>query len=163
MSQRALWLSGGAAAVAYVALIAVGQIMVTVEAAGLAPFDLRIGGYTEADAAIYLAALSEAGRAAYLGPVRVLDTIFPVLFALFLALLSRAVWARGGWVLAASLPALYLLFDLWENARVAAMVAEGDPSLAGVASALTQAKFAALGVFAVLLLWSGFWVWKRRG
>ena len=44
-------------------------------AGGLQPFDLRWQGYDLADTQAYLAALSDAGRALYLGPIRLADPL----------------------------------------------------------------------------------------
>ena len=76
---RALWLS--------LALMLAGLALIflwaapRIEAGGLAPFDLRTQGYSFAEARAFLTALTPEGRAVYLGPQRVADTIFPVGFA----------------------------------------------------------------------------------
>lgn len=160
MNRRALWLSGGATVVAYAALIGAAQVLLVPETGGLLPFDLRIGGYDAAQAQMFLDGISAAGRAAYLGPVRMLDTVFPVVFGAFLILLCRAVWPRVGWLGAVVLPVLYVVFDLWENARVGAMIAQNDAALAAGASALTQAKFLVLAMLAVAI--GAAWLKQRK-
>ena len=79
---RALALLTGAV---YAALIWTGATAVIPEAGGMWPFDLRATGYTPSEATAFLAALSADGRAAYLGPVAMLDTLFPPLLGLLLA------------------------------------------------------------------------------
>ena len=87
-----------------------------------------------------------------------LDTAYPVLLG---ALLAGLLWRLGRPRLA-PLPLLYTAADLWENARVRAMIAAGPegvtPEMAAGASAVTQGKYALL-VMALALLWA---VWRRR-
>lgn len=140
------------------ALLWVGVVQAMQEAGGLRPFDLRPLGYDHAAAEAYLAALTESGRARLLGPVAALDTAFPVLLG---ALLAGLFWRLGRpWL--APLPFLYTAADLWENARVRAMIAAGPegvtPQMAEGASAVTQGKYALL-VMALALLWA---IWRRR-
>lgn len=138
----------------YLALVWTGAVAVMARAGGQWPFDLRASGYTPAEAAAFLAALSDAGRAAYLGPVATLDTVFPPLLAL---LLGALIW-RLGRPLLAPVPFAYAAVDLWENAVIGRMLASGDAALAVSASNLTQAKFALL-VLALVLVWMA---WRGR-
>ena len=147
-----------ATAAVHAALVWVGVVRAMREAGGLRPFDLRSLGYDHAAAEAYLAALTESGRALFLGPVAVLDTAYPVLLG---ALLAGLLWRLGRpWL--APLPFLYTAADLWENARVRAMIAAGPegvtPEMVAGASAVTQGKYALL-VMALALLWA---VWRRR-
>jgi negative regulator of sigma E activity len=96
-----------------------------IDAGGLAPFDLRTHGYTFDEARAFLTALTPEGRAVYLGPQRVADTIFPVGFAATMMLLvfwglkrlSRpAAWAG------LALPLAYFAADMAENAAVAGLL-----------------------------------------
>lgn len=122
-----------------------------VDAGGLPPFDLRPLGYDLADAQAFLATLTPAGKAAYLGPVRIVDSVFPVLMMLTFVLAVR----RMGW--AAMIPAvLYGGLDLAENRAVAGILTSGiaEPEAVHAASLLTQAKFAAFALAALLALWS---------
>lgn len=138
----------------YLALIWTGAARLMPEAGGQWPLDLRATGYDAAEAAVFLDALTETGKAVYLGPVVSLDTVFPPLLALLLASL---IW-RCGRPLLAPVPFLYAAVDLWENAVVGQMVATGDPALAASASNLTQAKYALL-VMSLALLWMS---WRAR-
>lgn len=127
-----------------------------VDAGGQPPFDLRAGGYDLAQAQAFVAALTPQGRAAYLGPVRITDTLFVLLMG---ATLARPLWRRGWvWLLPA---ALYTGLDLAENAAVAGLLRGGarDGAQVFVASTLTQAKFAVFAVAAVLALWA---LWRNR-
>ena len=119
-------------------------------AGGLLPFDLRWSGYDQAAARAFLAALTPEAREVYLGPVRINDTVLPILLTLTLCL------PLGGWAWPWFLPALaYGLLDLGENMAVAQLLHIGPEVAAGpvaVASALTMAKFAALAMALVLAL-----------
>lgn len=154
------WLLVLASAVSYGVLVLWFGPQVQAGAGGLLPFDLRLTGYGPEAARALLTALTPEATALYLGPVRITDTIFPVLFALTLCLPLRG-W-HGLWFL----PALgYGLADLAENRAVAALLRTGplvdDGSIAW-ASALTMAKFA-LVALAILLALAGLWrMWRAR-
>lgn len=130
------------------------------ETAGLMPFDLRATGYSLAEAQAYLTAMTPAGRALYLGPIRLNDTVVPILLTLTLCLpLRRWHW---GW----SVPALaYGLLDLAENRAVARLIQTGpqvDGGSVALASALTMAKFVLAAVALVLALAGLFRIWRAR-
>jgi hypothetical protein len=134
-----------------------------IEASGIEPFDVRTGGYSYDEAADFLIALTDAGRAAYLGPQRLADTLFPLGFfgvlasATYLALYVRGrIWAG----LTIVVPGVYLVFDLLENAAVAGLLRAGadgiTPEMVERASSFTQWKFlfvnAALFLLAAVVL-----------
>lgn len=122
-------------------------------AGGLAPFDLRPGGY-DLDAALrVLVALPPEGHALYLGPVRRLDTALPILMGLTFLWWMRPPTTPFGAVAAAAALA-YVALDLAENHAVARLVEGGavglSPERVRAASQLTQAKFMAFALAAVL-------------
>ncbi len=127
-------------------------------AGGLLPFDLRITGYTPADAARYLAALTDDDRLLYLQVQLRLDMFFPALLAVTLML---ALYR-----LAPKWPVLYLfpisgaLFDYYENAAIEQILLSNsaEPGLIGAASLLTGLKFASVALSLLAILW--FW---RKG
>lgn len=127
----------------------------------LLPFDLRFAGYQLADAQAYLAALPQEGRDWYLGPNRILDTVFPLLFAVLLGLilwrLTRG-WYYWSRLLLLTVPSGYLVLDLAENAVVADILRHApdqlDTALVSLASSYTVTKFIVLGI--TLLLIVGF-------
>lgn len=129
------------------------------QSGGGTPFDLRALGYTLTEAKAYLSTLTPAGTALYLGPIRLNDTVFPILFTATLCLPLRRLGQL--WFL----PALaYGLFDLAENVAVARLLHAGVDVEAGavaLASGFTQAKFAAAAV-AVLVALYGLWHGRRR-
>lgn len=146
---------GAAASYGYLVLV----LSPRIDAGGLLPLDLRVMGYGVGEVAAYLAALSEAGRNVYLGPARLADTIFPILFTLTLALPHLGTPRP----LLRVLPVVvYGLCDLAENAAVAALLRDGlaEPGSVATASLLTQAKFAFVALAVLLALW-GLWRGRR--
>lgn len=139
-----------------------------IEPGGMVIFDSRLAGYSLEDARAFVAALSADQRAAYLGPFRVIDTVFPVLLT---AYLWRNIWVgttgeSAGMRTSALLgPALYLVFDLMENAQVATMVradAVLDAALVGRTSTLTQAKWMCLALSLLVMFWAWRFARKER-
>ena len=155
-----LWALPLSAALAYAVLVLWFGPQVQAAAGGLTPFDLRPLGYGSDAARQFLTALTPEGRAVYLGPVRINDTVFPVLFTLTLCLPVRR------WHWAWTLPALaYGLLDLAENLVVARMLRAGpevDAGVVALASDLTQAKFAAVALAVVICLWGLWAAWRAR-
>ena len=154
------WLLPLGTVAAYLLLILLLAPRLTAETAGLLPFDLRAMGYSYGDAQAYLTAITPAGQALYLGPIRLNDTIFPILLTLTLCLpLRRWYWGY-------CLPALaYGILDLAENWAVARLIQTGpqvDGGSVALASALTMAKFAAVTVALVLALAGLFSTWRAR-
>lgn len=153
------WALPLAAAASYALLIFYLAPQLSAQSGGGIPFDLRALGYSLADAKAYLAALTPEGTALYLGPIRLNDTVIPILFTATLCLPLRRLGEL--WFL----PALaYGLFDLAENVAVARLLRAGVDVEAGavaLASGFTQAKFAAAGL-AILVALYGLWRnWRR--
>lgn len=119
-------------------------------AGGLAPFDMRPGGYTFAEAAELVSALGPEGRDYYLTVQHGLDAVFPALFSVVLVLALYRVYE--GWVgHALALTAIAAgTFDYFENSAVAAMLWLGPDGLtaamAAEASRWTVLKSAATAV-----------------
>lgn len=126
---------------------------------GVAVLDARVTGYDLAELRGFLVGLDDGQRDFLLGPMRWMDTGFPPLLALVLWRMAGE-W-RWGWVL----PLVYLVLDWTENAIVASLL-RGDPALpnpklAMLASDLTEAKYAVLGV-AVIGLCIRAWRGRAR-
>lgn len=155
-----LWALPVATALTYGVLVLWFGPQVQAAAGGLLPFDLRVLGYGIEDARQFLTALTPEGRDIYLGSVRVNDTVFPILFTLTLCLPIRQ------WFWLWTLPALaYGLLDLAENLVVATLLRTGPEVGSGpvaLASALTQAKFAAVVVAVGIALWGMWLAWRAR-
>lgn len=149
---RYIRLLGALTALSYGLLLGIGAIWLAPASGGQLPPDTWITGYDQARLSDWLSALTPAGRALYLGPLGWLDTVFPPLLGL---LIASIIW-RLGRVWLALVPFLYTATDLWENAVLRGIVLSGDASLADHAAALTQGKYALLGL-ALALLWM---VWR---
>ena len=100
--------------VAYAVLIGLGSRYLFLGSEGLRPFDLRILGYTYADATTYIALLTPDQAALYVGPLRMLDTVFPILFGLWMGWLQ---WGITYVTLAGALLALAALGVRWLRTR----------------------------------------------
>ena len=145
--------------------------MISKEAAGLMPFDLRPGGYSEDEAREFLGAISDDGRAFYLGVQHWIDTAYPGLMAITLAFAIN--WAGQSWhklVRFGLIGAGFVGagFDYLENSRVANMLIQhvADVSAADIAAAsqatLLKSGFGTLamvGLFAGLII-RGYQRWR---
>lgn len=168
--RRAFWISAALmlAGIAAILLWSAPRI----EAGGLEPFDTRTGGYTHADAVAFLAALTDTGRAAYLGPQRLADTVFPIGLLGVLAfgiLIAFRRWSMPLAAVAALVPLGFFAFDMLENAAVAGLLRSGaeaiTPGEVARADFYTRWKFhfvnASLGLLA--LGWAARGIgWMRR-
>ena len=92
------------------------------EAGGLAPFDLRRRGYGPEEARAFLSALSEQGRALYLGRQRQLDGAFLVVFTLTLVVAVAWAWGAPWSLIFWPLPIAMGIFDAVENVLVARLL-----------------------------------------
>ncbi|MBI1173304.1 hypothetical protein GC209_18100 [bacterium] len=154
------WALPLATVAAYVLLVGYLGPQLVADAGGALPFDLRPMGYSLAEARAYLALLSPAGVALYLGPIRWADSLVPILVTATLCLPLRG---RGQiWFL----PALaYGLFDLAENVAVARLLHQGtdvEAQAVALASGCTQAKYLCLAVAVVLALFGLWQAWRKR-
>lgn len=125
-------------------------------------FDLRPAGYDLATARDLITALGPAGRAEYLQVQHRLDSVFPALNGLSLALGLAFVGVRLGLTrpiavgLATVIAAPTALLDWAENASVAVLLALGpagiDAETVAAASGYTVAKSIAVTIVMSLLL-----------
>ncbi|WP_156317277.1 hypothetical protein [Cypionkella psychrotolerans] len=121
---------------------------------GLPPFDLHLYSFEQAQT--YLAGLTPAAKAIYLGPLHLADALLMFCLAITLVL---PIW-RWDWPW--FLPAMaYVGFDLLENDKVARLLRGGLCITADVENVtlMTSLKFVALAVAAALALWS---LWRMR-
>ena len=150
------WTAFAAALAVYATMLAWTLPGISASAGGLAPFDMRPGGYDGDAARGFLDALGREGRALYQGPQRMLDLFYPALLAIVLA---GAVWAL---VQNRPLRALLLVVvpagmgaDYLENVRVAGLLAQSgavtDEAVAA-ASRATQVKSALTGLAMVAVI-----------
>lgn len=157
-AARLLWVCAVTALLCFVGLAVLSTTALQPE--GMAIFDSRLGGYTPSDARAYLAAVTPAQVAAYLGPFRQLDTVFPVLLTISL---MGSIWLNSGgearfrritFLLG---PAVYLALDLTENASVAQMLRDGVGVLDAQvqqASIYTRAKWMCLALSLLVVVWA---------
>lgn len=150
--RRAVWIVTLLAAASYAALIWVGMAAY----GGQKPLDLRLLGYSHAEAMQMLNALPIGAGEAILTDVRRLDTVFPAFLGLSLAgwlWLGSAGRGLGLRLAALGLPAAYTAADLYENALVARIIGGAFPSesLVAAASMATMVKFGLLALVAVAL------------
>lgn len=124
-------------------------------AGGAQPFDLRIQGYDWSEARSYLRALPPEGYRIAENEIRFLDTVFPILFGVWMAWLMRPFKGVFGMVCVMAAMS-YVALDLGENAFVGRLLHAGpDWAAAGDvirASAMTQGKFVSLFLCLVLAI-----------
>jgi hypothetical protein len=133
-------------------------------AGGAAPFDIRPLGYSYEEAGAFLEAIGEQGRAYYLRPELLLDTVYPPFYAVSRALAlwwltmpgrlyDGAVPQRWRWTLVA-MPIVMATCDSVENVCIAKMLLscpDLSPGLVQASSLATRVKFIA-GVFTEILM-----------
>jgi hypothetical protein len=147
-------------------------------AGGLSPFDIRWTGYSYDEARTLLAALCKRGRAYYLSPELIVDSIYPPLYATSAAL---AIWwltmpgrvRRDPLRLSVrctliAIPITTAGFDLIENGCIVAMLwtwPDLSQAVVCISSLATRIKIMFLGLTGILmgglaLMW--LLRWSRR-
>ncbi len=125
-------------------------------AGGLDPFDLRPFGYDATAARDLLAALGPAGRDFYLTVQHGLDTAFPALMAVTLALAYHLLAPLAAARVLALVAIAAAGFDYLENRAVAALLRSGpegaSDAMIAAASRWTQLKSAAVTLALVSLI-----------
>jgi len=171
---KAAILFGLGAMIIYLVMV-LGTLRYLTDLAMVQPFDLRPAGYSQADAAVLLDALGEAGRQYYLTWQIPLDTLYPALLALTLISTLRWCAVRFGPTLmtriGGPLAILAAAFDYLENLGIVFMLlagAESHPTLIHAASiatilksALTSVAILALFATPVPILFQRFFVSAR--
>ncbi|MBT2130386.1 hypothetical protein [Aliiroseovarius lamellibrachiae] len=164
--HRAFWGVFVAAMAIYLTMLFWTLPGISAQAGGLFPFDMRPGGYTFEDAQSFLAALTEQGRALYLGPQHVLDLLYPGLLMLTLILGYFLLFSKR-WAIGLSVAAgLAALFDWSENAKVAELLKTDlaiiTPEQVASASLLTVLKSGTVTLcMSALLVGAGLALFKR--
>jgi hypothetical protein len=146
-------------------------------AGGLAPFDIRLRGYSYVEARAFLEAIGSQGRRYYANPELIIDTFYPPLYAVSRGL---ALWwlTMSGRVREAPLPLkvryaliavpiLMASLDLFENGCIAVMLwtwpdlSKGVVEISSfatqvkiIAGALTEALMGGLAVVWLLRLFA---------
>lgn len=162
--KTAFWISFAAATVVYLIMVLWSLPAISQAAGGLVPFDMRPGGYSHAEARAFLAQLSDEGRLLYQGTQHWLDSAYPALLGLTLALGMMVIYGGIFGKIGAALAVLVAVTDYLENAAVAVLLKAdlGDVSEAMVAAAsrwtvaksgLSTVVFVALMVGALRVAW----------
>lgn len=159
--MRRAWIAlagfAGLAAVCLVLMTVWTKPAITAGANGAPMLDLRTEGYDHETIKAYLVDLSEPARRLYLGPQRILDTLFPIGLAGGLALAIYLGLRRnfGRWALVgALLPSAYFYADMLENAAVAGLLRSPilTPEDVELASTYTVLKYQLFEASVLLLL-----------
>ncbi len=125
---------------------------------GKVPFDMRPGGYSFEEALVFLTTIDASGRDFYLNTQQLLDSFYPVLLSITLAIgLVNLVPRYWGWI-AATIAVLAGIFDYLENATVAKMLSIAPthltPDLVSSASNWTLAKSVSTTIASLILVLS---------
>lgn len=165
---RAAILFGLGAMIIYFIMV-LGPLRYLSDLALVLPFDLRPAGYSQADAAVLLEALGEAGRQYYLTRQIPLDTLYPALLALTLISTLRWRAVRFGPTLMTRIGAHFAIlaaaFDYLENLGISLMLLAGpasDPSLINATSTATILKSALTSVAILTVIATLVSIWLRR-
>lgn len=158
--QKLYWLLVAATALVYGTMIfGYGPQAIAMSSTGGWPFDLRMGGYSAQEARTYIASLGADGVAFYIGPVMLLDTFFPAMFALVVGIATWTLLAKRGRVLqigGALISLTYAVFDYLENATVYKMMnmdlTQLPDSLIATASRWTVLKFTFVDAMVTILV-----------
>ncbi len=165
---KAAILFGLGAMIIYLVMV-LGPLRYLSDLALVLPFDLRPAGYSQADAALLLEALGEAGRQYYLTRQIPLDTLYPALLALTLISALRWRAAKFGPTLMTRIGGHFAIlaaaFDYLENLGISLMLLAGpasDPSLINATSTATILKSALTSVAILTVITTLIPIWLRR-
>ena len=96
---------------------------------GLRLLDMRLTGYSFAEAREFIAAIGEEGRALYLGLQFWLDMVFPPLLGAVLFFCYRRLFPGWTGLVIGILSLTYVIVDYLENFAIAVMLRTGVDSL----------------------------------
>ncbi|MEE9387413.1 MAG: hypothetical protein V3U96_02280 [Paracoccaceae bacterium] len=169
-ARLAYWALFSITLAVYVAMLFWSLPAISDAAGGLVPFDLRPGGYDDAQAQAFLNALSADGRSFYLTVQHRLDTAFPALMGATLCFAT--LWLYGAArrlirICLAVIPIIGGAFDWLENSYVAAMLSSPvdliSHDLIAAASQATVLKsaFNTAAMLVVLVGLARLWLTRR--
>ena len=124
---------------------------------GLRLLDMRVTGYSFADAHAFVIAMGEDGIALYLGPQLWLDMIFPPLLGAVLFFCYRWLFPGFTGMVIGSLSLTYVLVDYLENFALLTILRAGSsfmtPQMVVTANqwTITKWSFAFVGLLALLI------------
>jgi hypothetical protein len=126
------WVLVAATLILYMVLVLWSLPIISREANGLVPFDLRPAGYSFESAKEFIGALSGDGMTFYLGTQHLLDLFYPAMLAAVLAIalwrLSQS-WHRMIRLILMVFPIIGMLADYLENSAVSRMLHAGAETL----------------------------------
>lgn len=128
MQRILFWLLAAVTVSVYLVMVLWTLPTIAADAGGLAPFDMRLGGYDVEEAKTFLSALGPQGTAFYGDVQHRLDILFPGLIAatLFFALAALLPVQSASTRVVLALAILPVaLFDWLENHAVATLLAAG--------------------------------------
>ena len=141
-----------ATAAIYLTMVLWSLPLITIEADGFRPFDLRPFGYSLEEAEEFNNALSEEGRVFYLDTQHWIDTLFPALLAASLIWSALFLWQGiARWVVV-GIAVIAAVADYLENAAVARLLDGFDPAIAAEANKWTLIKSASVTVVFLAIL-----------
>ena len=164
----AFWVLFTATALVYAVMVLWSLPKISAMAGGLAPFDMRPTGYSLDEATVFLEALTDEGRAFYLSTQHWLDTLYPPLLALTLAIGLRMMSPVQSPAINLSLgviPILAMLADLFENMwvrfllRAPGYIDAGAVEYANIGT-LIKSMLTSLAML-LLLLFTAAWGWRK--
>lgn len=113
-----------------------------------------IFNYSQEQAYQHLTAYQEKGRLIYLWSTLVLDTLFPLAYGAFFALLLAFLFEGTQFKGVVLLPLLLILVDCIENSHIALLLInfpEQMPRVAYIGSILTSLKWILIGILLLLV------------
>ncbi|MCK0126208.1 hypothetical protein MWU76_17590 [Gelidibacter sp. F2691] len=164
--KRVFWAVFAATVLVYCAMVLWSLPIIMDDTNGLMPFDLRPSGYTTDEARAFLMALSENGKAHYLGVQHKLDTLYPGLMALSLVLAYFLLFPKKWAVGFSALAVLAAIFDWNENSAVADLLRLGaesiDEEVVSVAALFTMLKSGFVTIaLTILIAGVAGAIWRR--
>jgi len=160
------WGMLGATLALYLVIVLWSLPIISNDANGLRPFDLRPMGYDREEARAFLSALGDIGLAQYAGVQRQLDTVYPYLLGATLTLAAWLLFSPRRAILPGLLAVFGAFCDLQENVAVADLLVLGangiDEEVVSIASLFTTLKSMATSIVMVtLLIATGVRIWQR--
>ncbi|RYE85016.1 MAG: hypothetical protein EOP19_10320 [Hyphomicrobiales bacterium] len=131
--RKLFWMLCGVTLAVYLAMVLWSLPVVSAGAGGLAPFDMRPGGYDYAAAVAFLDAITPAAAAFYRDVQQRFDLVYPALAALtlFFALASTLPRPLGAWRFILAAPALLVAVRLSRKSRCGRHAGDGHGGHAG--------------------------------
>lgn len=164
MSKRAYWILFVLTMALYLVMVSWSLPLISAEAGGLIPFDMRPGGYSFEEARAFLVALTPDGRSFYLNTQLRFDMAYPAMLAVVLAVGGLAMTRQRARIVGIVIAVAAIggagsdYFENWAITRMLhTQVVDLQPATVDLASTATLAKSGlttlAMGlVFALIII-----------